>query len=373
MNVCMRRQILLWDVKRAGSECFTARISIGGFKKITTVAYKTKSRVKIIGRRGLPFYIQRYKKRKLLLFGLFFVILSVIAFSQFLWRIEVTGNVDISKQEIIDVINEIGVKQGVFRHSVKEQYIKNEIMTKIPELAGISLNLKGTVLYLDIMERNENPPLFDKENPNNLVAAESGVIEDITCYLGNNLVKEGDVVVKGQLLISGILQSRAVGLRYVNADAKIIARVWFERTEEVPRTEEIRTRTNKSKSKNFVRFGDFGIPIFFSDKVPFANFDRESRIQYFSLWKNFALPMRIHYDKYYEVTVENFELERQIAIDRTVQLLYNQMEEEHKEKNIISKEHEIITDEFGLTYVKATYETLIDIAEKQALDIGRER
>ena len=79
LNICMRRGIFLWDVKRRGDTCLDACISAKGFKALRQIAKKTKTRVRIKSRHGLPFLLFRYRKRRLAAVGvvLFAAVLSM--------------------------------------------------------------------------------------------------------------------------------------------------------------------------------------------------------------------------------------------------------------------------------------------------------
>jgi len=65
VNICTRRQILLWDIQRDRNSKMTLKVSIRGFKMLKPVAKKTGCRVKILEKRGLPFLLNRYRTGKL--------------------------------------------------------------------------------------------------------------------------------------------------------------------------------------------------------------------------------------------------------------------------------------------------------------------
>jgi len=59
INICTRRQILLWDIKMRGSGVMTLKISISGFKMLQPIARKTNCSVRIMHKRGLPIIFSR--------------------------------------------------------------------------------------------------------------------------------------------------------------------------------------------------------------------------------------------------------------------------------------------------------------------------
>lgn len=101
INMCISKKILLMDINRKRASMMKVNVSIKDFKKLKQVAKKTESRIKIISKKGLPFTIHKYRKRKI--FGVLFllVIIAMVISSNYIWNIEITGNVKISNEEII--------------------------------------------------------------------------------------------------------------------------------------------------------------------------------------------------------------------------------------------------------------------------------
>ena len=101
INICNNQKIFLWNMKRKCSTIVQINIGISDFKKIKRIAKKTKCRVKIQGKKGIPFILYKYKKRKIFALLFLLVIIAMFTLSNFIWNIEVVGNNKISKDEII--------------------------------------------------------------------------------------------------------------------------------------------------------------------------------------------------------------------------------------------------------------------------------
>ena len=56
INICVSKKILLMDIKREKSTIMYANVGIADYKKLKQVARKTKSKIKIQRKKGLPFY-----------------------------------------------------------------------------------------------------------------------------------------------------------------------------------------------------------------------------------------------------------------------------------------------------------------------------
>lgn len=73
INVCISKGIFLWNVKIEKSTYATANVGIKDFKKLKEACKKTKCKIKLGVRRGLPFIMNRYRKRKI-----FFILLTAV-------------------------------------------------------------------------------------------------------------------------------------------------------------------------------------------------------------------------------------------------------------------------------------------------------
>lgn len=83
INVCISKGIFLWNVKIEKSTYATANVGIKDFKKLKQACKKTKCKTKLGERKGLPFIMNRYRKRKV-----FFVLLAAVII-RFICRIEI--------------------------------------------------------------------------------------------------------------------------------------------------------------------------------------------------------------------------------------------------------------------------------------------
>ena len=85
LNLCLKRDICLWDVFSDGENKMSLKMSIKGFKMVRGAAYKTRSKVTLEKRVGLPFLIQKYKKRKAFMLGFAGAVILFFALSSFIW------------------------------------------------------------------------------------------------------------------------------------------------------------------------------------------------------------------------------------------------------------------------------------------------
>ncbi len=346
LNICTHRSIALWNIKRSGKNQMLACISISDFKRIRGVAQKSFCRVHIVKRVGVPFFLNRHKKRKALLIGASIVLLMIFNLSRYIWVIDVSGNSVIATELIVKELAASGVKYGVNSKSIDVDYVQNTIIEKVPELSWIGIDIKGTTALVEVKERNVLPDAFPKNEPCSIVAAYAGVIERADVKEGERLVKPGDVVTKGQILVSGILEGDLSGIRYVHSEGEIIARTWHEKTVDLPLFKEIKTPTGKEKSKHTLKILDFYVKLYLDDRISFENYERISSVKKLSLGNGFALPISFHYDNYVEQSVTKVKMTEKEAVE----FVYSQMNDEFCDSEIIGRKYKINGNKLTVTF-----------------------
>ena len=63
INKCINENIFFWNVKRERSTMAYMNVGIKDFKKLCEISKETKCKVNIIEKKGLPFFLHRYRKR----------------------------------------------------------------------------------------------------------------------------------------------------------------------------------------------------------------------------------------------------------------------------------------------------------------------
>lgn len=194
INICISKNVLLWNLKRKKSSFLYTNIGMRDFKKIKEIAKITKCRVKIQRKRGLPFLLNKYKKRKIFAISLAIILLLIFGTSNFIWNIEIVGNNTIETLEIMKDLNENGLKTGMIKQKVNTKEVINNIRLKRNDIAWIGLNIKGTNAIVSIVESDKKPEIIDENEYCNIVTKKDGIITKINVQNGTALVKEGDIV-----------------------------------------------------------------------------------------------------------------------------------------------------------------------------------
>ena len=91
MNLCGNKGILLWNIVREG-DVYYMNINLKGFWSLKPIVKKSGTRVAILEKYGLPFFIPRLFKRKVFVGGMFLAVAFWIWSSFYIWDIEMEGN-----------------------------------------------------------------------------------------------------------------------------------------------------------------------------------------------------------------------------------------------------------------------------------------
>lgn len=272
INLVIRKGIGLWDLERFTPKVLVFRIRAKDFSRIRPFLRKTECRGRLLRRFGLPFLWKKFAKRRGWLLGmaLFFTVLYLL--SSFIWFIGVEGADLIDRSRIEKELIELGLYPGVGRRRIIERrdWIIRELKIKFPEAVWVSVKVKGVVALVSVVEKTL-PPAREEGASRDLIAAKDGLITEMVVINGTPLVKEGDTVSKGDILILGEkvvrLPDGRVESQPIAAMAIVRARVWYEAKIEVPLVVWRFEKTAESRTQFLLRINQRLIPLFAWGKV----------------------------------------------------------------------------------------------------------
>ena len=364
INTCISKNIFLWGIKRTKSTILFANIGAGDFKQAVKIAKKHGCRIKIKSKSGLHFIIKKYKKRKIFFILLFLVIIGIYTLSKFVWNIEITGNTKVDSNEILSALEEDGLKVGVLKSKVNTDEIINKIRYQREDIAWIGIELDGTNAIVKIVEADSKPEIIDENDYCNIVATKDAVIEKISAQNGTLMVKEGDTVKKGDVLIAGWMEGKYTGKNYVNANGEVKAKVIYSQSEKIGKKEIKREQTGKNENKYAIKFNNFKIN-FYKTLSKYEIYDTMYTNKKIKLFSNFYLPIEVIKYTNYEVT------ETEISYGKEEAKIEGQKRAEEKLNKLIEGEiskKDVNITEFETYYdVKVTYEVIEQIGTKEKI------
>ena len=263
INLCSNKGVLLWNIEKQ-DDIYTMCVSLKAFYQLRPIARKTKVRVVISERCGLPFLVPGMLRRKAFLAGFFLTVAFWILSSFFVWDIRVSGNLQVTEDVFFKFLEQEGVHTGIRKSNLDIGELEKQIRRNFPQVTWTSGRLDGVRLLIELKENDMPIPeetAADPETGRDLVAQYDGVITEMIVRSGVPKVTIGSEVAKGDVLVEGRIPIYAEDgtvreYRPVVSDADIL----MEHTENFRAhlaSDYIKKKyTGREKTYYFIHFGD---------------------------------------------------------------------------------------------------------------------
>lgn len=361
INLCAKNRIAVWNV-HYGNNKIRLFITVKDFKRLPKILKRSGLRLHILNKTGFPFFINRYKRR----FGIFagiVIFFAVLQFmSGFIWIIEVEGNKTVTDREILAICEEIGIKIGVKRNSIDTKNTPQDLLLKTDKLSWGSFNIEGCKLTVNVTEIV--PKTEDNTVATNLKAAKDGIIEKIDVTSGNPVVKVGDIVKKGDLLVSGITETMR-DTKFVHSIGTVTAKTEETITLFEPFIKKTETLTGKTAKRRVLEIFGIKIPLYIGKEK--GNFKTETDCKNLKLLSQ-NIPIKIYTKKFIFVKKENLTRD----YNELCQQLRERLEKESKTQNFNVKTKDFTQNENGVTLTAVVTKTEdITYSENLIFTIGK--
>lgn len=362
LNVLMKNNVPFYGVKAEGGGLVGFCLEPDAFRKYVALTAEMTIEDERVTRRGLFAFASGYKMRIGFFIGAVLCAALLAASSFFVWDINVSGQTGLSEKEILKTLEGYGLYIGAYIPNIDTMRLENELVIDTEELSYASINLRGTVAEVVVRERKEK----DVENislPSNLVANCDGQIESIEVRGGMPTVKKGQIVKKGQLLVSGVIDSQAVGYRLVRARGEIYARISRSFTAEVPLVREKKSRTGEKKTRVTIRFFAKKINLFSNNDISFEKYDTIEEEKRLCLFDRVELPVFIIKTTYSEYVTETEKISEEQALSIAEKELAGQTEKTLSEAQILAREERTEIND-GILTLYADIDCIADITSE---------
>lgn len=322
LNLCAYHNIRLWDLQPAG-EAYEADLLKNDFRKLRSIIRKSHTKIKIIERHGLPFFLYRNRKRKIWLAGITAAVFFMFWLSSHIWLITIEGNVSQTNDVLFEYLDTIGIRHGMLKKEVDCRQLASDIRNYFTDFTWVSVKLNGTRLDVSVKEGLNQTDMSEeqdggKETPSDLVAAKSGTVLSIYVRKGLPQVQAGDEVEPGTVLVSGTLpiyddSGSVKSYQYTSSDADILIRTSVPYEDRIPFTVTKKTYTGSVKKGFLLRIGTFSAGIG-SVKNTYQHSEQKRVIRQAKLFQNFYLPLYAE-----ELEVREYTLDTEIRSKKQVE------------------------------------------------------
>lgn len=258
LNMCRMKHIRMWDLRKEEKQnigsvrgceddekafvmCMLGRDLLESKSAIK----KSGIKVDVLQKSGLPFFIRRMKKRIVFVAGILICICFLVAMMQKIWCIQIEGNRKITDEELIEFLATQEVFIGTSISELSYEDLEFGIRGNFDDITWVSVVRRGTTLIVRVKENEFTDEVIVYEDPTDLIADYDGEILSMVVRQGVPLVKIGDTVAKGDILVQGAVpvfdeNSEIVKYQYCYAQADIRIRTTQQYTQSLNRVHEVK-------------------------------------------------------------------------------------------------------------------------------------
>lgn len=367
LNLAVTRGVGFWDLNRHYQEARFC-VTLASFKQLRPLVRKTRCRLHIERKVGLPFWRIRMRRRRALVAGACFFLAALYVLSSFVWFIDIKGDHYINEEEVVKLARRLGIRPGTWKRKLNLPALEEEMARLHGDIAWVGMKLRGVLLEIEIVEHIPEPE--QDTRPGDLVASKDGLVEKVLVVEGEAEVVPGDTVSKGDVLIRGIKsisdsivpEEELPPPEPVRARGEVEARVWYEERVELPEKRIISSSSGESSNTYVLIWNGNERHLWGRKEVPYDFYRQEIRKWSFS-WRNLALPVELVVTTYHELLVEETPLSHEEALElaraEALKKLQEQIPEEVALERFFCEEY----SEDSTEWIRAVAETREDIAE----------
>ena len=349
LNMCSYHNIKLFDVRKTEDGCFM-KIHASDFFLLKNIIKKSHVKVRIVRKEGIYFQFKKQAKRKIFFIASFFCLLLLWIGSRFLWGIKIEGNYAVTDDLIIDYLQENGIYYGMPLSQISIYDLKTNLRNTYDEITWVSIYLEGTNLHISLKENDTIKPKTPSISTHtDLITDETGIVESVLVRKGTAMVKVGDEVTKGDILISGKIEISGEDgtiqeIRSCKADGDVSLLYNYPIEERISLEYLTKEYTGRSMEKKELFYFDKQLPIP-KFKIPYIKYDSISEKMEFPIFDFFSLPLEIKniiYREYQMIKKKHTNSEAEKLLTKNLDKIIVSLEE--KGVQIIEKNVKINTN-----------------------------
>ena len=368
LNLVSAKGIHLWGGIRKETD-YSGYVLRSQYGLLHPIARKTGLHMQIEEKFGFPVWKKKHKGRIGFAIGMLIFLLILHLMGSFVWTVQVQGNEQITEQEILSCMEDLGLKPGILRAKVKPRELERAALLQLKDLSWIAVNMIGSHVTVEVSERVKAPEMFlDSDMACNIVANAAGQIVSIRIYDGQSDRKVGDVVAKGDLLISGIMETQSGKTYFVHSHGEILAQTYPQKTVSVPLKQTVRKNTGEIKKRKRIRFLMWDIPWFQRENLDlFESTTTITPVAIFGISTPFSVleETRVYY------TEETVQLIEKQAKEQAMEQLLQWEKDYFASAKIMHRSVEGTLAE-NIYTLSADYTCIMDIGKEQIIEIERE-
>lgn len=300
LNACAAAGLELFSVIRRDKFTLELLIPVSCINEVEHEALRSGCELRFLSR-GRAW--KGFLKRRIFPLALAATLVGLLFWSKFfIWEIEISGNDKVKDGEILSALSSCGIESGAFWPDFSPDNIRSEMLERIPELSWFTVNVRGSKAEVLVVERREKPEMVFEGEPVSIAAGKTGFIRQVSALEGQSLVRRGDLAKKGDVLISGLVESSFGRPKLTRAQGSVLAETDTEYTAVIPEKCLQRRYSGQVKSRFAIIIGNNRINFYSDSSISDAFCDKIISVWNFEIKGLFRLPLSFvrEQSRYYE-------------------------------------------------------------------------
>ena len=234
LNLLGSRGVVFWGLRWQSEICFRLWLLLPQVETLQEIGVVAGAEVTVLRRRGAPVLWERFRTRYVLLAGFAAFWLLLFGGNLFIWEFRVSGNETVPTETVLRALESYGITIGSPGLHIDQEDMRNHVLLEVGDLSWLTVNVKGCVAHVQVVERKRPPEIAEKDGVWNIVAARDGLVTRVQALDGKALVSAGSTVTAGELLVTGVYESREGSTYMTHSLGTVEARTWYALSVSVP-------------------------------------------------------------------------------------------------------------------------------------------
>ena len=337
LNLCAIHGVAFWDIQTLDADHFTAWVSAGGYFALRPYARKTGCRVRVSRKKGLPFAVRSMTRRWALWLSVLLCAAVVFCLSGFVWTIEVQGCRQITQREMLQLLQQAGLRTGTRRSTLNIRELRNAVMLQTDKLSYFTVNFKGTQAVVRVWEKRNRETKPEVPGPCDVVSDLTGIVLELRVRTGQALVKVGDTLQAGDRIATGVIvnQNDETEQTLLHAEAEADVRTWYTLKTVVPAELQTLSYAEPREKSLSLLLGQRRFPLKIIEKPALSCYDKKIDIHVLQLQDNFRWPIALVEEQTTRCAVDPGEVDRETLAEVLEQRMTTRLRETAPEAELV--------------------------------------
>lgn len=291
VNLCAGAEVPFWDVRWLSPVELTLRTTRRGLAQVRRAAEQVGAAATVRREQGAPLLARRLRRRYVLLAAALLTVLLVVEGNFTIWEFQVSGNETVPDEAVLRALEDYGITIGTRSLDIDQKDMRNHVLLELHDVSWLTVNVRGCVAHVQVVERQRPPEIADEAGVWNIVAARDGLVTRVRALDGKALVAEGSTVTEGELLVTGVYESREGNTYMTHSLGTVEARTWYELSVSVPLEITEKSGGRREKTALSVDFGKKRIKLWGRGSISGASCDKITYYHPLSLPGGLRLPI----------------------------------------------------------------------------------